>query len=183
MRFIFIAFLLLTVTFAHADDGKEANLSATFLSGTNGLTMMGSGTRSKFFMDLYIAKLYAASADVAAEDILSGTAKAAISLDIVSGMITSKKMEDATREGFEDSTGGKLEPISAEIEKFITVFKDEIKEGDSFIFLADEGDVQVYKNQKELTMIHGPEFRKALMGIWLGEDPVSTSLKKSMLGL
>lgn len=42
--------------------------------------------------------------------------------------------------------------------------------------------LEVYKNDKLETTIENPKFKKALFGIWLGEDPAQSSLKEGMMG-
>ena len=107
----------------------------------------------------------------------------AIRLHIISSMITSKKMEKATREGFEKATGGNIEPIKIQIEEFISVFKEEIKEGYIYdlIYVPGKG-VQVTKNGELRSTIGGLPFKKAMFGIWLSDKPAQKSLKKAMLG-
>ncbi len=107
----------------------------------------------------------------------------AIRLHIVSSMVTSKKMEKAWREGFEKATGGNIEPIKVQIEELISVFREEIKENDSYdlIYVPGKG-VQVSKNSEFRTTIGGLPFKKALFGIWLSDKPAQKSLKKAMLG-
>jgi len=56
----------------------------------------------------------------------------AIRLHITSSLITSEKMEKVTRKGFVKFTGGKIAPIEAQIETFISVFRDEINENDVY---------------------------------------------------
>ena len=40
----------------------------------------------------------------------------------------------------------------------------------------------VYKDGKEVGMIEGLDFKKALFGIWLGAKPADKGLKNEMLG-
>ena len=39
----------------------------------------------------------------------------------------------------------------------------------------------VYKNGKEVGVVEGLDFKKALFAIWLGEDPADDDLKEAML--
>jgi hypothetical protein len=100
-----------------------------------------------------------------------------------SSMVTSKKMEKAWREGFEKATGGNIEPIKVQIEELISVFREEIKENDSYdmVYVPGKG-VQVSKNSESRPTIGGLPFKKALFGIWLSDKPAQKSLKKAMLG-
>lgn len=116
-------------------------------------------------MDLYVGSLYTEKGEESVELVMHGVGKAIIRLDIISGMITSEKMESATREGLDNTTEGQTEPIKTEIEAFRGVLKDEIKIGDSFVFVADGGQVRVVKNDAETLTIDNPSLRSALFGI------------------
>jgi len=106
-----------------------------------------------------------------------------LKLHIVSSLITSEKMKNGTREGFEKSTNGNIEPLKSEIETFISVFKD-LKENDiyDFFYLPNIG-VKIYKNGELASTIVGINFKKTLFGIWLGDEPAQESLKDDLLGL
>jgi len=83
-----------------------------------------------------------------------------------------------------NSTKENIKPIKAQIDKFVGVFKQEIKDGDIYDFIyAPNIGVQIFKNNKLSTTIKGLEFKKALFGIWLCEKPAQESLKKEMLGI
>lgn len=98
-------------------------------------------------------------------------------------MITSDRMTEATLEGFEASTNGDMASIQSDIDQFMAVFKEEIKEGDVFdlVYVPGEG-VKVRKNNEDKGIVGGLEFKKALFGIWLSDEPAQNSLKKKMLG-
>lgn len=174
-RFLLCVFLIIVPNLVSASTEQEPTVLQQ-----SGLERRGIGIRSKFFIDLYKASLYA-PAKASSAEILSGKGQAIITLEIISGMISSEKMEAATREGFEKSLSGK-DLYKEEIEQFIAVFNEEIVEGDIFVFNADQQVIEVLKNQNLLTTIRTPQFRHALLGIWLGEEPVSQSLKEEMLG-
>jgi len=93
-------------------------------------------------------------------------------------------MAEATLEGFEKSLDGSFGSLKSKIHAFVDVFKqDEIVKGDIFDihYSPDEG-ILTYKNSKLLSTITGHDFKKALFGIWLSDDPVDKDLKEGMLG-
>lgn len=147
------------------------------------LKLNGAGTRSKWFMDLYIGGLYVPETIDDGQAIINADEPQAITLHIISGMITSDKMKSATMEGFENSTGGDLAAIKDDVDAFLDVFSEEIKDGDVFdlVYLPGEG-VRVLKNGKERATIGDLEFKKALFGIWLSDEPAQEDLKEKMLG-
>ncbi len=49
------------------------------------------------------------------------------------------------------------------------------------MYVPEKG-VVVFKNGKIQPIIEGLEFKKALYGIWLGEEPADDDLKEDLLG-
>jgi hypothetical protein len=166
--------------------GKEVAgvvIPETLEAGQVTLMLNGAGVRNKLFIKLYVGGLYLEQKTNDAKTIITADEPMAVRLHIISSMITSKKMEDAVREGFLNSTGGKTEPVRDQIEKFISVFKDEIKENDIFDLIYSPGKgTDVYKNAEHRSSIEGLLFKQALFGIWLCDKPAQVSLKKDMLG-
>lgn len=146
------------------------------------LHLKGAGTRVKLWMDMYAMGLYLAQDIHDAEKIISTNESMGIRLEITSGLITSEKMEKATREGFKNATKGNIENIKQEINNFISIFQSDIEKKDvfEFIYLPNEG-TKVYKNGKLKQSINGLSFKQALFGIWFCKNPVDKNLKKMLL--
>ena len=177
-----IAFILVSFTSGDMEIGG-ITMPDTLKAGDSDLTLNGAGIRTKFFLKLYVGGLYLQNKTTDANKVLSEDKPMAIRLHIISSMITSEKMEDATREGFEKSLGNKMSSMSSEIEAFIDVFKAEIKDGDVFnmIYIPGTG-TEIYKNDKYSKTIKGLPFKNALFGIWVGKKPAQDSLKEGMMG-
>ena len=72
--------------------------------------------------------------------------------------------------------------LTSEINTFVGFFSEEIVEDNIFdITYQGNRGVVVYKNGTEIGSIPGLNFKKALFGIWLGDDPADKKLKKAML--
>lgn len=154
-------------------------------AGDEYLKINGGGIREKMFLDLYIGVLYLREKSSSAATIMSADEPMAIKMRIVSGMVSKENMEEAIRTGFEKSTGNKVAPIQAKIDELISAgFKDEIKVGDiiDLIYMPGAG-TTLYKNNSSLVTIAGLDFKKALFGIWLCDQPADANLKNKMLGL
>jgi len=136
------------------------------------LKLNGAGTRSKWFMDLYVGGLYVPETINDGQAIINADEPQAITLHIISGMITSERMTEATLEGFKASTEGDMAAIQGDVDQFMGVFQEEIKEGDVFdlVYLPGEG-VTVLKNGKHKDPLVDLGFKKALFGIWLSDKP------------
>ena len=155
---------------------------ATLEFGETRLNLNGSGTRKKAFISLYQSGLYLTNPSSDATAIISADEPMAIRISIVSGFISSKKMNDALSDGFEQSTAGNTAPIAAKITAFRYGFSDEISKLDQFdLVYRPETGVEVIKNGEIKATVTGLDFKKALFGIWLSGDPIQKSLKKAML--
>ena len=187
MKRFLLLFVLLSIsiqTQLHARQIDDINVPESIIIGSKNLKLNGAGIREKFFLDLYLVGLYLAKPSSDAETILGSTDTKAIELWVISSLVTSEKMENGVRKGFEKSTSGNTTPIVKEIDAFMNVFKKEMKEGDHFQFASKlEKKVTISKNGALMATIEGATFEKALFGIWLGVNPAQNNLKQEMLGL
>lgn len=153
--------------------------------GGQDLSLNGAGIRKKaMVLKLYSGGLYLAKEMHNADAVINTDETMAIKLHITSGFVSSEAMMDAVNEGFDKSLDGKTGPLQTEIKKFISFFSDEIVEDNVFDITYQKGTgVVVYKNDKELGTIEGMDFKKALFGIWLGDEPADKKLKKAMLDI
>lgn len=171
-------------TLASAVEVSGVKIADQLKLGDTTLELNGVGVRSKFFMDLYVGSLYLPEKTEDASAILAKDEIQIIQLAIVSGMITSEKMQNATREGFNNSLNGNAEPHQANIDQFISFFAEPIEDGDKFVIAYFPGSgIDVMKNGKKVGSIaSGIDFKTAVFGIWLSHKPAQKDLKKSMLG-
>lgn len=159
-------------------------MPGTLKVGNNNLVLNGAGIRVKLFMDIYVAGLYVTAKSNNGEAIAKANDASAVKLQITSSLVTSDRMKEAILEGFKKSTGGNTAPVQAKIDRFVKLFSLEpIVKGNVFDLQYTPGTgVQVYKNGKLLETIDGLDFKTALWGIWLGNDPADKGLKAGMLG-
>ena len=147
------------------------------------LAFNGAGLREKFFLDLYVGSLYLTNKTNDPKKVINSDEYMAITLDIVSGLITSEKMITAIDEGFEKSTKGNLSPIASKIAQFKDAFSEKIVKGNDFmISYTPEKGTSIYKNGKFIKTIDGLEFKKAVFGIWFCDEPADEDLMEDMLG-
>ncbi|WP_458700806.1 chalcone isomerase family protein [Sulfurospirillum sp. 1307] len=181
-KFLILSLLLFVSSNLLARDIGEVNLPDSIEKPA--LVLNGAGIRSKFIFDLYVAGLYLQKKNNDAKDIINANKPMAIKLHIISSLISSEKMKDATMEGFENSTNNNIAPIKEKIEAFIDVFKEEIKKDDIYTFIYEPSNgVEIFKNSQLKSTIKGLDFKKALFGIWLSDKPAQESLKKNLLNI
>jgi hypothetical protein len=160
-----------------------ADLPGTIKAGDSDLVLNGSGVRTKMFLDLYVAGLYVPQKTNDVVSLLQSEDKLGIKLQIISKLITSEKMSEATREGFEKSTHGNTAPIQPQIDEMINVFSSEIKIDDVYDMVYEPGvGTSIFKNGTLAKTIPGEDFKKALFGIWIGDNPVQEKLKDKLAG-
>lgn len=158
-------------------------LPASVKNGATELVLNGGGIRKKLFFKLYTAGLYVQAKTKSATDVVNSDKPVAFRLTITSGVINSGNMSEAIQEGFGKSLKGNTAPLQAKIDQLVNTFKsEEIKEGDTFelFYVPGEG-VKASKNGKLKATIPGLDFKKALFGIWLSDDPVDADLKTGLI--
>ena len=169
----------------------EVEISGVFVADEvkteSGQTLLlnGAGLREKFWVDVYVGSLYLPerSSDVA--QILSRPGPLRIQMDFIYKEVSGEKLVDTWREGFENNQSEEsLKALQQRIERFYSLFADGVVKGDlyRFDYRPDSG-MHVSKNDAQLGVIPGEDFRNALVEIWLGNKPGDKGLKKELLGL
>lgn len=143
----------------------------------------GAGLRKKLFIKLYVGSLYLTTPSTDANAIIDADEAMAIRLNILSDLLTRDKLLSALKEGFDKSTGGNTTPIQPQIDQMIALMQDKVSPGDTLTLAYEPGvGTHVMRDGKELDVIEGLPFKKALFGIWLSDKPAQKSLKTDMLG-
>lgn len=160
----------------------HAELPTVLDSGGTKLVLNGSGARSKYYMKMYMAGLYLTKPSKDAKAIVAADEPMALRLEITSGMVTQEKLLESLDEGFEKSTGGKTEPLRKEIDAFRKALAGKINKGDviDLVYLPGRG-VNIAQNGKQLGLAPRLEFKQALFGIWLSDNPADATLKRGLL--
>ena len=188
-RVLVLMIAVLSMNLGMAQNGGMTEVGAVMLPnnmevGGSNLMLNGAGIRKKaLVLKLYSGGLYLPSKSDNASSIINADENQAIKLIITSSFVSSEALTEAVDEGFDASMDGDTSSLDSEIKKFLTFFSDEIVEDDEFDITYQTGrGVVCYKNGKETGSIPGMAFKKALFGIWLGDDPADKKLKKGMLG-
>lgn len=154
------------------------------LAGTDrDLLLNGGGIRKKFFMDIYIGALYLPERNGEAQAILSDTGPASVRMHFLYKEVSKKKIVD----GWHDGLSANLSPeeytaLQSRLQQFDNLFRT-VQRGDviSIDYTPNTG-TEVRINDEWRGAIPGNDFYRALLKIWLGDRPVSDSLKQGMLG-
>ncbi|MFN3402502.1 MAG: chalcone isomerase family protein [Cytophagaceae bacterium] len=148
------------------------------------LILNGLGTRRKFWIDLYNAGLYLQQKCSDAATIINADEPMAIKIEVISDVITSKRLEEGMRSEFDRVTNGNTAPYRDRIEELVKIFKEDVKVGDTYdlIYLPEEG-LNIYKNNELKATIPGLDFKKVAFTSWVGHDPGDAKLSKALLGV
>ena len=141
----------------------------------------GTGVRTKYFMNMYVAALYLKKKSKEGSTIINADEEMGIHLRLVSNMVTRERFKEAVTDGFKNASSGKA--TKEEQSMFMNFLSEEFKDQDRiYMDYAPKVGTKVYKNGVLKGTIPGIEFKKALFAIWLGKKPVQESLKDGLLG-
>ena len=175
--------LLVAVSPVNAAKVAGITLDDSISVADQSLSLNGAGIRKKLFIKLYVGSLYTVSGDGSATDIVTADEPMAIRLNMISDLLTRKKMVGALNDGFKKSTGNNTAPIQAGIDQLISVMPETIATGTQMTLAYEPGvGTHLMDGDTSLSVIPGLAFKEALFGIWLSEKPAQSSLKKAMLG-
>ncbi len=167
---------------AAAREIAEKTLPEEITVGQDTLYLNGAGVRVKWFMDIYAMGLYLKKKTQDPKAIIENDEPMAIKLIIISKLMNEKKLATALHEGYEKATNGNLAPIEDRIEKLLEAHKGKININDVYEYQYIPGEGLSYlKNGKLVITIKGLDYKKAHLGIWLGEKPCDKNLKKALL--
>jgi hypothetical protein len=167
---------------AQAAKVAGVTLDDSMTVGEQSLALSGAGIRKKLFIKLYVGSLYTVESG-SAEDIVAGDAPMAIRLNLISNLLTRKKMVTALMDGFNKSTGGDLAPVQAQIDQLVSVLPEKFESGTQMTLAYEPGvGTHLMDGDDSISVIEGLDFKQALFGIWLSDKPAQASLKKAMLG-
>jgi hypothetical protein len=185
MRFLIFCLSLLVGCNAFAKEIAGVTFAET-VTAENGvvLKLNGAGIRTKFFMDIYLAELYLEQPGATQEEIIGNPGQKRMVMHVLYKEIPQDKLVEGWNEGFagntpEDALGGLKDRIGTFNAMFENVTKDQQI---VFDYLPDEG-TRVSIAGVAKGVIPGKDFNDALLSIWLGDKPVTKSLKKDLLGL
>lgn len=148
------------------------------------LILNGAGIRYKIFFKIYVGALYLPQPQKNAAVILNGSQANRVVMHFVYDEVPQKKLVSAWQDGFESNTDeSAYRKLKTRLAKFNQMFTS-LHEGDVVLldYLPGTG-TRVSIKGEEKGVIEGADFNRALLSVWLGEDPVTEDLKEAMLGI
>ncbi len=179
--------VLLSLTILPAQSRELAGVSIEeqlSLPEAGTLVLNGAGIRYKFFFKIYVGALYLPQKQSDAVKVLAANSPSRIVMHIVYDEVPRQKLVNAWNEGFENNSSQQvLQQIQPRIDEFNSWFGD-LRQGDVVLldYLPGQGTRVSIKGEVK-GVIPGEDFNRALLSVWLGEEPVTEELKDAMLGL
>ncbi|MEO7322795.1 MAG: chalcone isomerase family protein [Burkholderiales bacterium] len=150
------------------------------------LKLNGAGVRTRMFMKIYVGALYLEQKASAADAVLADKGVKRMALHIMRDLkadVFSNALQDGMKA---NNSTAELAKIDDKIKEFnaIVTGAGGVKKGDvvQLDYLPVAG-TRIVINGDNKGAVSGEEFYRALIKIWLGEKPIDSDLKKSLLGL
>jgi hypothetical protein len=152
---------------------------------SNDLSLNGAGLRTKYFFKVYVAALYVHQPSVNSNQVISQGGAKRMQMILLRNL-SAKQLIEALQQGLEKNLkASELASLQAKITAFENIM-DGLKkasEGDrlDLDFIPGTGTKIRLNGQEKGNPIPGEDFYRALLMIWLGEEPAQGSLKQELL--
>jgi len=166
-------------------EGVKVPDTAQVVAGGAALPLNGAGVRTRFFFRVYVGALYLEQKTKAAQSAISQPGAKRVALHILREL-TSAQLSDALEDGLKNNhdaaTLAKLDTRVKELRALFDTAKA-VKPGDVILvdYLPGSG-TRVTFNGNVKGTVAGEDFNRALLRVWLGENPADSDLKQGMLG-
>jgi hypothetical protein len=149
------------------------------------LSLNGAGLRTKYFFKVYVAALYVQEPSSSANQVIAEPGIKRMQLTLLRDL-SAQQLIEALQQGLEQNLSPaeltSLQPRLASFENVIGNLHDGHK-GDNLAldFLPGNGTQIRLNGATKGAPISGNDFYRALLRIWLGDQPVQDSLKRELL--
>jgi hypothetical protein len=149
------------------------------------LVLNGAGLRRFLHMGIYVAALYLPERRHDTHEILNRDIPRSLQLVLLRDVSTEQNL-DALKDGLiANNSPSEMEGIQTQVEIFLSYIKvlREVPAGTAIQLNYVPGmGTLVSVNGRSLGSVVGEAFNRAMLRIWLGEDPAQASLKRALLG-
>ncbi len=147
-------------------------------------TLNGAGIRKKFFIKVYVGALYLKEKSHDVESVLAMDGAKRVTMHFVHSKVSVEKIIDGWNKGFSANlTPKELLDIQGDLARFNALFRTVHKGDEIHIDFIPERGTEVWINDIKMGTIHGENFYRSLLKVWLGSHPADKNLKKALLGI
>lgn len=175
---------LLTTTSLHAVEVAGVKIDEKIQAGGQDLVLNGAGLRTKLFFKVYVGALYVGEKTTTPAAIYDSPAPRRMVMRMLREM-GADSLYGALEEGLRNNlTAAEAAELKPQTEQLGAIMKSigAVKEGDSIAIDFSTGGIEIGLNGKSRGKVDGAAFGKALLRVWLGDNPADAALKKSLLG-
>ena len=153
--------------------------------GGTDLALNGAGVRTRVFFKVYVGALYLPKKAGTTDAVLGEAGAKRIAMHMLRDL-EAEQLVSAFNDGLKKNHApgdlAKLEPQVKQLDSIFAAVKA-VKKGDVVLldYLPGAGTRVTVRGEDKGT-IAGEAFNRALLRIWLGEQPADAALKKAMLG-
>lgn len=170
---------------AFAAEVEGVNLPDAVQVGGSELLLNGAGVRTRVFFRVYVGALYLQKKTGSVDAVLGDAGAKRVAMHMLRDL-DAEQLFSAFNDGLKKNHApdqlAQLEPQVKQLEGIFTAVKA-VKKGDVVLldYLPGAGTRVTVRGEDKGT-IPGEDFNRALLRIWLGEQPADGALKKAMLG-
>ena len=170
----------------HAAEVAGVKVEETAHVAGTALNLNGAGLRGKAFIKVYVMGLYLAEKKSSAPDVFAAAGPKRILIHMLRD-VDSGSFSDAMEEGIRDNHSELEVQAFAPRMKLLNALMHEVKQASSGMLIELDwvpgtGTQVRFRGTPHGKPIPGEDFYRALLRIWLSDRPVSTDLKKALLG-
>lgn len=183
LKVIVSLFAILISPVLNAREISGVNLPDQINLAGQALHLNGAGIRTKFVFDIYIGALYLPQKTKDIQQALTMPGPKRVLMHFLYDEVEKEKLTDGWNTGFENNLSDKdFAALKSRLQDFNNLFVT-AGNGDQIIldYLPDAG-TRVIINKQLKGAVPGEDFNRALLKVWLGEEPADEDLKAAMLG-
>jgi len=151
--------------------------------GGKELVLNGAGVRTRAIFKVYVGSLYLPAKTANPQSALAAGPRR-IQLNLLR-TLSADQLVDALVEGLKaNATPQELDTVKTQTAELVSIMKTfgEVKENDVVTIDFADGATKIGLNGAGKGVIVGEAFNRALIKVWLGDNPVQADLKRAMLG-
>lgn len=182
-RAAFVGFLLV-VPCVYAAEVSGVRVDDRLRVGDSDLVLNGAGLRTRFFVKVYVGALYASQKSTAPAALINSQAPRRMSLRMMRDL-DADTLHGALQDGLNSNLApAELAEIKPQAEQLAIIMKSigKVREGDTIAIDFSVEGVGIGLNGEARGKVDGAAFARALLKVWLGDNPVDAALKKALLG-
>lgn len=184
LRALALAAALCQTAALHAAELAGVRLPDSVDSAGQHLVLNGAGLRTRLFFKVYVAALYVPARTASAADVIGSNAPRRVNLHMLRD-VNADTLAKALREGItRNHATAEVVALGPRLDQLEAVMRGigASRTGDVIGLDFSASGVEVSYNGQARGSVADSTLARALLRVWLGEQPVEPALKKALLG-